>query len=137
MGLSGTALAKWETKRLHKVQDSSYHRVLLIAATCQVLRGKFDRASDVGAFLLERKASLGAVTRPVDLVVRFEEPALAVELLDRERQATLDVVSSRLPSSAFEAEAWSDLIDGLPSDFAQVFREWEAAGKTKALPAVL
>jgi hypothetical protein len=137
LGLSETAVRKWERGELRFVKKSSADRALLVHRTCQRLERRFSYKGDVGAYLLHSVYEVDRRVRPLDLVVESADPNVAVDLLEATRAAALDVVKRALPEEAFSEGAWAAVLAPVSDDEreleAELRERTEKHGVTPAL----
>jgi hypothetical protein len=137
LGISATAIRKWDRGQLHFVKRTSAERVRVISATCEKLSSRFRRRRDVGAYLLHEVVEADRSLRPLDLVVEARNPEVAVELFDATRSAAVNVVRKRLPAEALTDAAWADVLvarsDNERALEEELFERGERHGVTSAL----
>jgi hypothetical protein len=110
LGISETAIRKWDRGELRFVKKSSSERAHLVYQTCRKLTPSFSRKKDIGAYLLHAIYEVDRRIRPLDLVVETRDPEVAIELLAATRGATVDVVKKKLPAAAFSNSAWAGVL---------------------------
>jgi hypothetical protein len=137
LGISETAIRKWDKGELRFVKHASAERVAVVAATCERLASHFRRRRDIGAYLLHETFEADRRMRPLDLVLRTGDPEAAVELFEATRSATADVLAERLPPEAFAEDAWANVLEPLSDDERELEEELRERDKKYDIPSAL
>jgi hypothetical protein len=137
LGISETAIRKWDRGELNFVKRASAQRVIVIARTCRSLERKFSHRSDVGTYLLHEVLEADRRIRPLDLVIEGHDPQAAVELLEATRAATVSVVRKRLSPDALTDEAWANVFAPQSDDERELEEELIALDEMYDIPAAL
>jgi hypothetical protein len=137
LGISETAIRKWDKGELQFVKRASAERVAVVAGTCERLASYFTRRGDIGAYLLHETFEADRSMRPLDLVLRTGDPESAVDLFEATRAATADVLAGRLPPEAFAEEAWLNVFAPVSDDEQELEDELREHEERHDIPSAL